>query len=525
MKRKRLLIMMLVFLVFSLVGCTEETNDGALSQESTEIVNEIDDIKTEQNGIEYFFEPGICEKEEAEAVIQNIDTFISAFGTPAEQIAVFVGTESEADFTVHISGKELSLEDYTSLYSSAYGEPEDEVMAYGAVAAVCEREALCEVENEYTDEALAEYFSNADNLYIADLTLPMIEEHFLDADAAAHGRSAAKSFARYCYDAYGGEKLLALSAGTLSTEDVTLLKNEWLTSIGANAEYTPVAPLQYKRCVGARASDKYPYVIEGESYRIYFSSEDVKAEGYQAFIEPYMTVSPLYELDFADAREALEGIAPEKKYIVDIFTDFLSSEKKYEIDSGYYDNENDMLVLLKGWSLAHEALLHEYVHFLTRSYMLSPLYEGMTEAVANFVCQNRMRRMQATLHNDESVEFLKENDLWDYELGSIDIKKLYTFFGYKFYCYGEGETVNGDYYSIWGKHYDRVPEEVTLASMSYISAASFSMYLFELYGMKTVYDASANMLTLEKLWGKPFDEIYNDWGEWVTAKVSEYGGY
>ena len=179
-----------------------------------------------------------------------------------------------------------------------------------------------------------------------------------------------------------------------------------------------------------------------------------------------------------------------------------------------------MLVLLKGWSLAHE-----YVHFLTRSYKLSPLNEGMTDAVANFVCQNRMRRMQATLHNDESVEFLKENDLWDYELGSIDIKKLYTFFGYKFYCYGEGETVNGDYYSIWGKHYDRVPEEVTLASMSYISAASFSMYLFELYGMKTVYDASANMLTLEKLWGKPFDEIYNDWGEWVTAKVSEYGGY
>ena len=204
-------------------------------------------------------------------------------------------------------------------------------MAYGAVAAVCEREALCEVENEYTDEALAEYFSNADNLYIADLTLPMIEEHFLDADAAAHGRSAAKSFARYCYDAYGGEKLLALSAGTLSTEDVTLLKNEWLTSIGASAEYTPVAPLQYRRCVGARASDKYPYVIEGESYRIYFSSEDVKAEGYQAFIEPYMTVSPLYELDFADAREALEGIAPEKKYIVDIFTDFLSSEKSMRL--------------------------------------------------------------------------------------------------------------------------------------------------------------------------------------------------
>ncbi len=98
---------------------------------------------------------------------------------------------------------------------------------------------------EKTDAELAALYSSPENLYLLDLSLPLLEEGYVDADAAAAARSSALSLRRYVWDTEGPEALAALGDLDGDSQELVRLKNAWLDAIGATEDYTPFAPLPF----------------------------------------------------------------------------------------------------------------------------------------------------------------------------------------------------------------------------------------------------------------------------------------
>ena len=474
-------------------------------------------LTSEHEGVAYRFDTARWDEEAASKAVENITEFLSVTGVP-EGFTVYAGEEADAEAQLWIKNDKLVHADYQALYQAVYGEAQDQVMAYGAAAAICTEKQLCKVGRIYTDAELAEYFSNEDNLYLLDLTLPMIEDKFIDAESAEHARVAAISLAEYCLRERGVEALRGLAFSAVDAPEKTQLKNEWLKAIGANAEYESFALLDYERNDNEYAAE-YPYAVAGEKYRFYFSSNDVRSEGYKSFISTYLRYHDLYDQDFAEAQEVLADVIGKEEEKVEIYTNFA---RKVDIH-GEYKSREKRIQLYNDWNSACQVLLHEYVHFLTREQEYVPIIEGLTEAIAVLRCENKVQRAMLSYMafnaGTETIEAGKESGMWDYETDSPDVRKVNELSALMFYY----KTFE-DYYSIEMKHFSKVPEEITMNDLAYEAGASFAEYMFELYGIKTVYDCAADTDKLTSLWGKPFEEFYQDWGEWLLQRYIANGG-
>ena len=381
-----------------------------------------------------------------------------------------------------------------------------------------EPEPTPEPEPEKTDEELARFFSSPENMYLLDLTLPLLEEGYVDADTAAFARAAALSLRRFVRDSEGEEAAEALGDLVGDGPELVGAKNAWLDSVGASEDYTPFAPLRFERSTIIDA-EVYPFVIYGTDANWYFSHEDVRKQGYVDFITSYLEFAALAEQDFADAREFLKGHIPDETPPVKICVGFdqgNSISSWFSAQFQYADDSHNRIQLYHDWDAAAYSLLHEYVHYLRREDKLPSAFctEAITEEISTFECENRLRRLSG--YDRENKEFHRDYGTWDEENDCVNYRNYEMLIAANYYL-GYSET----YLSI-AQYAVSHPEKMSWNYLSYQEGACMARYMMELYGRDALLDCSANA-DLDALIGKPVDTFYREFGSWLLAQRAVYG--
>lgn len=445
-----------------------------------------------------------CGKNETQAMIENratLQTWYSAV------------TEEGAEINSH--------QGYVEQFVEAHESDIDYGLAYGITAVLGEELELCEANSDYTNEELAAYFSDEEQMYLLDFTLPMFETYFFDEDTVAYVQAAAISFAEYM-NAQGELDELYQICLSDADEDATKLvemKNEWLDAIGVDEDYVPLAKVTFAYN-DVKLPEEYPYVMSDTEANWYFHPDDVKEYGYKAFIEEYLAIEELMVSDFPEARELLENFLPEEVEKVDICTMFYKSSGA---EGGIYSTLENHIELYYTWETARMSLLHEYVHYLsmgeTRMVLASgALAEGIAEEAAVWGCENRMRA--DALSSMYDAEEMRQVGVYDEEKGRISYERMTYSLANSWYV---GELDGMEYLSMSYDSKVRSGKVKTLSELSYQEIASLTHYLIELYGRDAVYESFYEYDRFMELIGKEFIELYDEWGAWNKEQCNKLG--
>ena len=445
-----------------------------------------------------------CGKNETQAWIENSDTLQSWYD---------VVTEEGAEINSH----QEYVEQFVSVHEADIGYG----LAYGITAILCEELELCEANSDYTNEELAVYFSDENQMYLLDFTLPMFETYFFDEDTVAYVQAAAISFAEYM-NAQGELDELYQICLSKAEEDATKLvemKNEWLDAIGADKEYVPFAELTFVYN-DTKLPEEYPYVLADAEANWYFYPDDVKEYGYRLFVEEYLATRELMVLDFPEARELFKNFLLEEVEKIDICTMFYEQSGP---EGGVYRTSENHIELYYSWETARYSLLHEYVHYLTKGetkmvLTSGALAEGIAEEAAIWGCGNRMRA--EALQSMYDVEQMRQVGLYDEEKGCISYEKMAYSLGNSLYV---GALDGLEYFTVTHDLKVRSGKAKTLAELSYDEMASLTHYLIELYGRDTVYEGFYEYDSFIELIGKEFIELYDEWGAWNKEQCNKLG--
>jgi len=445
-----------------------------------------------------------CGKNETQAWIENSETLQSWYDGVTEE-----GTEIN------------SHQGYVEQFASAHEADIDYGLAYAITAVLCEELELCEVTADYTEEELAAYFSDEEQMYLLDFTLPMFETYFFDEETVAYVQAAAVSFAEYMNEQGELDELYQICLLDTEEDETKLveLKNEWLTNLGVENEYEPFAVLPFEHN-GRRELKEYPYVMSDTEANWYFHPDDVKEYGYKAFIEEYLETRELMVLDFPEARVLFKNFLPEEVEKVDVCTMFY---KQSGPEGGLYSTLENRIELYYTWETAKRSLLHEYAHYLsmgaTKMVLSSgALAEGIAEEAAIWGCENRMRA--ESLRSMYDVEEMRQAGLYDEEKDRISYEKMAYSLANSLYV---GELDGMEYLSMSYDLKVRSGKVKTLSELSYQEMASLTHYLVELYGRDAVYEGFYEYDSFMELIGKEFIELYDEWGAWNKEQCNKLG--
>ena len=273
----------------------------------------------------------------------------------------------------------------------------------------------------------------------------------------------------------------------------------------------------------------YPYIVSTESATWYLAKDDISLLGEESFYEGLYDILKYQESDFAEAREALVGFISEKIEPVKIYTDFCGKAGISENAGAYYNELSNFIKVFSGWEMAKEALLHEYVHYLTIHCTDTPVSdrffaEGIAEYISKIVCKNRMLRSINMGFGEEETSFYREHGAWDEKEGCVD-PKLYYFGTAE--VIAQGQMVGMEYPTISNTVIVRTPQiqqNPGAKDLSFVEAACIMAYLVETCSKEAVYShMDRNADDLASVFGKSFSEIYNQWSIWNTERCSELG--
>ena len=261
----------------------------------------------------------------------------------------------------------------------------------------------------------------------------------------------------------------------------------------------------------------------------YLAAADIALLGEDAFYDGLYGILEDAELDFADARAELKGYIPEEIPPIDIYTDFCENGEITKLTDAYYHDQENYIKLLIGWRDAGKALLHEYVHYLTKHCTEQPATygfyaEGIAEYVSKLVCKNRMARRVNMSFSEDELALLKAHGAWDEAEDCIDLVK--TYYGQaEFFAQGGGVGIA--VYTVTNTMEPRTEEmqqNLTVKTVSHFEAACIMAYLVDTCSMDTVMKSlSTDPEEIEAVYGEPFSEIYRKWALWNTEKCAELG--
>ncbi len=398
-------------------------------------------------------------------------------------------------------------------------EDTDYGLAYGLAAVLCEELEICDVSAVYTDEELTTYFSDEEQIYLLDFTLPMFETYFFDEETVAYVQAAAVSFAEYMNEQGELDELYQICLSDTDEDEAKLveLKNEWLTNLGVENVYEPFAVLPFEYS-DRTEWEEYPYVMSDVEANWYFHPDDVKEYGYKAFVEEYLITEELMVQDFPEARGVFENYLPDEVPSIDICTMFYTEQDTF---NAYYNGTG--IELYKNWGKVKHSLLHEYVHYLTLGVTDMVLYsgalaEGIAEEAAVWGCTNHLRKTD--LQSTYDKEVWGESVLWDEEEDLINVQKLTLAMAQEYYS---GLRVGKFYGTVSADGIERAEEINGIGQLSYSEMASLTHYLMELYGRDAVCEGFYNYDSFMKLVGKDFTELYDEWGAWNTEQCEKMG--
>lgn len=548
-KRKCHIFALLFTMILFSSGCAEnsvETEVSALltwetGSERVQITSELADYDiTVYNGITYYFESGVFSEEDRLGHVADIDTFYTKVrellpDMANHDVTIYIGNSLS---TQGVTGKAfiqsqdlVSYQGMTAVLLSAMPETVNYGQAYGITAFLCKELGLSDYVKEplYSDDELAKYYENPENLCFLDFFLPAFEACYVDEETAAYVQTSAVAFEAYYIGREGLENALSMCAQSAHPEsDVSLEKekNEWLEEIGAAGSYHAVfyvIPFSYNL---RENRSSYPYVVFTDSVEWYPDLEDIGLIGYADFVAGFAETLKYQEADFAQAREVLHDYIESDIPPVTIYTNFADNSELSRTFGAIYFNGN-YIRLYHNWSIARRNLLHEYVHYLTMRHGINKptsgfWAEGIAEETAVMECDNQLARMYMdSIMTEENSERAKQGGMWDYEKSGVDMRLAYMAeAAYMYLGYG----YDMEYLSVGQEVIARTAETAACMRpdwLSYSEAAGMIAYLSEVYGKNMVYENCRDINRLEYVLGKTFPELYNEWGKWNLEKCEK----
>ncbi|MBE5906195.1 MAG: hypothetical protein E7277_05275 [Lachnospiraceae bacterium] len=377
---------------------------------------------------------------------------------------------------------------------------------YGLFYLYCKDNQLFDVEEkaEITEEAMGQFFSKKENMFLLDFCVPMIDPKIFSEEQVAMTKAAAKSFAAWYVKEYSLEEYEALCE-SLENYDKKKLENEknkWLKSISGTETYAEFSkdylkPTNYVYTDQKIGSDPGDYEIERPDVIWILYDKDIKRIGYKKMIKKYNAVELIRAKDFADAREFLKDYLPKKIGKAKIFLDFHSNVGATGLTQWGTMN----IKLNYSWNYGLHSLLHEYIHYLTmkkggvlRGNSHKPSYEGMACWVAYFRLKNRM------YDSIRSWLVEKEDGL---DPNSLKVGQNYIA------CKGMLYSVQGEFSRDPNRKAPKgVPFAVDPNLYDYSEYATITEYVYQTYGMEKTIELLKSEGDYEKVLGKSLDYIY-----------------
>lgn len=552
-KKYNILVLSVIMLCF-LSGCQENNRpaDTAVTltwntvNERVQNASRIVDYDTAiQNEVTYYFESGIFSEENRLGFIADIDAFYHKIRelmpyTANNKYTVYVG---DSLITQGVSGKAFiqsqdiaSCQGMTAVLLSAMSENVNYGQAYGITAFLCKELGLSASLGQplYSDDELARYYENQNNLCLLDFFLPVFESQYVDKETAAYAQASAISFEAYYIQQTGLENALLMCSKSVQPEpdrSLTAQKNEWLEKIGIAVPEILYHPVSYVIPFSRNLSDdrkSYPYIVFMDSAKWYPALADVEMMGYADFISGFADTLKYQEADFAQAREVLHDYIESDIPAVTIYTDFADESDMSQTWGAFYSPGN-YIKLFHNWSIAQYNLLHEYIHYLTVRHGITKAVsgfwaEGIAEETAIMECDNQLADLyMKSIMTEENSERAKQCRIWNYEESKVDIRLMQMAEAACMYL-GYGNDL--EYLSVGQEVLTRtadMTEHIRPNRLSYGEAAGMIAYLSDTYGRDLVYANCNDINRLEMVFGKTFPELYDEWGKWNIERCKEAG--
>lgn len=269
----------------------------------------------------------------------------------------------------------------------------------------------------------------------------------------------------------------------------------------------------------------YAYVIHTPHATWHLAAADIELLGEEKFFEGLELFLENQEADFTDAIAALDGYLDEVP-VIDIYTDLSGRTEQAKLGVfGAYCRWNVPCIEVYQPDGAFEALLHEYVHYLTHCCMRCEIVgdfwsEAIAEYVSKFACKNRILHSAFT---EEGKTIYAEHGFADGD-GDPDLKKIYCAAAAAF---RDGSMV-GQTFTVVSQAPVQMTEQMVahpmLTMLSYQEAACFFDWLIERYGRELVF---ANMTVGQEgfldVFGKDFESLFFEWAADNDAWCIENG--
>ena len=269
----------------------------------------------------------------------------------------------------------------------------------------------------------------------------------------------------------------------------------------------------------------YSYVIHTPHATWHLAAADIEFLGEETFFEGLERILENQEADFSDAIAALDGYLDEVP-VIDIYTDF--SGRTEEAKLGIFDaycRWNVPCIEVYQPDGAFEALLHEYVHYLTHCCMPCKIdgsfwSEAIAEYVSKFACKNRMLHSAFT---EEGKTIYAEHGFADGD-GDPNLKKIYCAAAAAF---RDGSMIGQSFTVVSQASVqmtERMVEHPMLTMLSYQEAVCFFDWLVARYGKDLVF---ANMTIgqggFRDVFGEDFETLFFAWAADNQAFCEENG--
>ncbi len=275
----------------------------------------------------------------------------------------------------------------------------------------------------------------------------------------------------------------------------------------------------------------YPYVLRTENSIWYLAKADIDLMGEDAYYAGLADVLQYMEADMADARRALTGRIPEQIPPVEIRTDFSGMYASSARFGALYNAAFNVIKLFHDWRTAKNALLHEYVHYLTfwcaGKKTLSGYYgEAVAEYVAKILCENRACRSEKYGYADapELLASLRAWGVWDEERDDPDYAKLVLCFSD---AYARGLYDGEPYSSVGQDLITRTAEKrlpARLNDLTYSEALSMALYLIETYGEGRFLDSwDLSDKAVAGAYGLTDGALLAAWSAWNAEQCAALG--
>lgn len=442
-------------------------------------------------------------------LVSNLDSESKNNTEEIDKLALFwtnlPTVENEVTYEIR---EGLSFDDYFDMLLHAFNQS-NYGNTFGLTYYICKQNELCDLE----ELSLCEIMD--DELYILDLSEPLFDEKITDYETIEKVKAISVDFSEYVSKQYGIEKLVEISVSP-DSEEVAKLKNEWLKTVGYDYKYEACS----KTFIIRNDEDdfeEYPYCAEGVSYKVYFSLEDIKKQGYKDYFGEFSRIESMIDEDFYDAREAFwkcnGDVEPVK-----IYTCFTkdNSYKYVELGGAYYHDENLVRVYVD-WKTAELVLVHEYIHYLDKDFINEPeiemvkkrsLYEAYPVEISTYECINRL--MKDGMMQYFGLDRLKEigvvtNDEVDLRLVTELVVKEYL-------EEKEDEIISatGSKYTVKGDiiPWDYLPNTVN---------GSFFHFLMEKYGKEKIIELTYRTKSFDEFVSTDYDKLYHEWVSYVMA--------